>query len=238
MRSTSRYHEIVENLRVKTVVSLANLLRGIEDVVENIVIELGLETIGFRVEGLGRDGIDMVEVYIDSDTQCSKDMQISSVLVKVVCGRIKSNVDEVYKYAVLNMVSTAIDILKPFMNRDEEYMVVLLENGYAVVLQGTLGKVVVPRIPGTLFTCHTHPKSIRAIFSKEDLKSLLDLLSNKGFGSCVLSQTSCLTVYRRGLFKVDDYFKLFQLLKEIEYLDLNTLKSLNLETVDGFEIAI
>jgi hypothetical protein len=210
----------------------------VENIVEDVIEDLGLGFAMYRIEGVDKPHVDKIEVYIDVKTNCFKEVTLDNVNVRVMCRRVESNVVEVYRHLVENMVNVALDILGSFINRNEEYMVILVEKGYAIVLQGTPERVVVPVVPGTLFTCHTHPMSFRAVFSKEDVKSLLEILSSRGFGSCVTTQYSCLTIYRYSPFDLDDYFKLFNAIKEYEYLDSAILRSLNLNSVDYFEIAI
>jgi hypothetical protein len=233
-----KYHDIVRNSAIERAAFLSKLMLEIEDVVEDLVEELGIDFDMYRVEGLENVHVDSVEVYINTEARCYRELEVEDVIVEVVCRRVKPNIAEVYKYLAVNMVSIAVDLLKPFITRYEEYMAILIEDGYAVILQGSPDKVVVPMVPGTLLICHTHPRSFKAVLSKEDIRSLIELLSRRGFGFCVLSQNSCLAIYRRGFFILDDYFKLFNTMKEYGYLDSEILRSLNLSSIDYLEIAI
>lgn len=233
-----KYHEVIENGEVAKAINTARLLIEIENIVDEIAAEHQVEIHKYRIEGLENTGGNKVEVHINLDVQCSKEVTIDNTIIKVVCRKTLPNINEVYRHAAIKLAKISVNLLKPFLIREEEYMVVFIDRGSAVLLEGLPEKIVAPSIPGTLFTCHTHPKTIRALFSKEDARSLLELLSNKGLGGCAVSTSSYFVIYRRGPFILDDYFKLFKAIKELEYIDAVTLGSLGLESIEGMELII
>ncbi|MEM1525826.1 MAG: hypothetical protein QW775_01565 [Ignisphaera sp.] len=230
-----KYHTVVEDDNVAIVTKTAKLLLEIENIVDEILSEHQIEEHKYRVEGLEDPNRGTVHVYIDLNGKCSKEVSKDDKLIKVSCQRVLPNVNEIFRYIVINLAKISVNLLRPFLGREEEYMVIFLDRGSAAILEGSPEKVVAPFIPGTVFTCHTHPNTYRALLSKEDARSLLELLSNRGLGSCVISTSSCLVVYRCGPFVLDDYFKLFNAIKDQEYIDIITLSSLGLESIEGVE---
>ncbi|MEM1645335.1 MAG: hypothetical protein QXL96_05625 [Ignisphaera sp.] len=233
-----KYHEIIENNDVAKAVNIARLLIEIENIVDEVATEHQVEIHKYRIEGLEDMGGNEIKVYIDLDAKCSKEITVGGTLIKVVCKQTLPNIVEVYRRVATRLAKISVDLLRHFLTREEEYMVVFIDRSYAVLLEGSPEKVVAPSIPGTLFICHTHPNTTRALFSKEDIRSLLELLSNRGLGGCIISAYSYLIIYRCGPFTLDDYFKLFKAVKEQEYIDIATLKSLGLESIEGIELAI
>lgn len=233
-----KYHTVVEDDNVIKAAKIAKLLLEIENIVDEVLSEHQVEKHKYRVEGLEDIKRGTVHIYIDLDRRCSKEVSMDGTLIKVSCQRVLPNVNEVFRHTAINLAKISVNLLRPFLGKEEEYMVVILDRGSAAILEGSPEKVVAPFIPGTVFTCHTHPNTYRALLSKEDARSLLELLSNRGLGSCVVSTTSCLVVYRCGPFVLDDYFKLFNAIKEQEYIDVITLSSLGLESIEGIELII
>lgn len=192
----------------------------IEKVVEELAIELDVDMRRYRIEGLDVDGVsNTIFVYIDVNKECYAERYTKDVLIKIMCRKIRPNVNDIYRSTALRLTSIFVKLLKPFINRNEEYMAILLNKGVAVVLEGTSRKIVTPWIPGTLFTCHTHPNTMIPVFSERDAISLLEVLSYRGLGGCVASQSMCFTLYRCGIFAVEDYEKLFNLIKRYRLIN-------------------
>lgn len=84
-----------------------------------------------------------------------------------------------------------------------EYMLLIGGNGKAIILQGEVDKIVIPRVKSWLIA-HTHPHP-HCFFSAKDIASTRDLLSYQGLLSAVVT-TGCLAVlYRIEDFTVEDY---------------------------------
>lgn len=233
MNRIDKYYRVVENKDIAEVIRIAKIILGVEDVIEELFLDLGIDYSGYRIEYIDKD-LDEVHVYVNIGRECYKEKLVEKSAIKVMCRQTTPNTNEVYSYIALKLTEISINLLKPFLNKRNEYMAILLDEGIAIVLEGSPKKVTLPQIPGTIFACHTHPGTLTPIFSRDDVRSLLDILSSRGFGSCVLSGIACFTMFRHGPFLLEDYFRLFNVVKEYEYLDEVLMRSLHLESVDGF----
>uniref|UniRef100_A0A7C2ZC97 Uncharacterized protein n=1 Tax=Ignisphaera aggregans TaxID=334771 RepID=A0A7C2ZC97_9CREN len=235
-----RLHYIVENSDLAKVVSAANTLLKIEDAIEEVVSERDIELRGYNIEGidLSAPRKNSYVVYIDTEHNCRDEITIEDLVVKVVCKRGVASNSSIYRALAADLTRISINILAKYIAKDEEFMVLILDKGIAAVLEGMPEKVVAPYIAGTLFICHTHPNTVASAFSKEDALTLLDVMSRRGFGGCVVSRLNSLTMYRAGLFVLEDYFKIFNAANDLEHLDGETIKSLGLRTVDCFNLSI
>ncbi len=86
-----------------------------------------------------------------------------------------------------------------------EYMLLILQNGKAAILEGERDKVVIPA-KGVSFTAHTHPRG--CVPSPHDIKSLINLLFEGGLGSAVISTECGLMLFRNGPFTEEDLLAL------------------------------
>lgn len=237
MDRVGKYYRVVENKSIAEIIRIAKIILGVEDIVEELFIDLDVDYSGYRVEYIDKD-LGEVRVYVNIGRECYREKLIEKSMIKVMCKQTMPNTSEVYSYTALKLTEVSINLLKSFLDKSSEYMAILLDKGIAIVLEGSSKKITLPQIPGTIFVCHTHPGTLTPVFSRDDVRSLLDILSNKGFGGCVLSGIACFTMFRRGPFLLEDYFSLSSIVKEYEYLDEALMRSLNLESVDGFLLPI
>lgn len=86
-----------------------------------------------------------------------------------------------------------------------EYMLVVLRDGRAEVLEGEVDRVVIPEVDAVV-TVHTH--STLCTPSTTDMKSLTNLLINGGLGFGVVSPVCYLLIFRVGPFTEEDLITL------------------------------
>ncbi len=83
-----------------------------------------------------------------------------------------------------------------------EYYLGILFNGKAFLLEGEEDKVLLPRIP-QCFSAHTHPSNI-PIPSKQDLRTITQLFTDRGIGHVIETVGASLAIYRVGPITIDD----------------------------------
>ncbi len=94
-----------------------------------------------------------------------------------------------------------------------EYMYVVLDDGKAVLIEGDVDKVVIPKVNSVL-SIHTHRYG--CLPSPNDLKSLTELLFDGGLGAGIVSPECYLLIYRVGPFTEDDYIAIKNLRGSLE----------------------
>lgn len=233
MTKAGRYHKVVESKDIADIAHIVKIILEIEDAVEEVLADLDVSYSGYSISDLGKDD-NIVYVYINIDGECYREKHVGGSVIKIMCRHTTPNVNDVYSHIALRLTKISTNLLRPFLSKDSEYMVVLLDRGIAVVLEGSSKKITLPEMPGTLFACHTHPGTLVPVFSRDDARSILGILSNRGLGGCVLSSIACFTMFRCGPFLLDDYFSLLKVINEYGYLDEELLKSLHLKSVNGF----
>ncbi|MEM1541728.1 MAG: hypothetical protein QW101_03675 [Ignisphaera sp.] len=222
---TPKFHEIVRDEYLDRILMYAKVLIEVENIIEELIEDINADATGLslKIEGIYTDRIDnVVKVYTNLDKRCSLEKKVDNISIEIECKNVYPNSNEVYISLIVELMRLAIKFLKPYINRNKEYMLITIlgsKTSGTLVLEGEEKNIVIPYIPGTIFICHTHPKTYSAIFSKNDILSLLDILSNQGFGSCVITPSTQLTIYRYRPFVIEDYYKLFRIAKEYEYLD-------------------
>jgi len=102
-----------------------------------------------------------------------------------------------------------------------EYMVVVLRNGRAALLEGEVEKVRIPYVRHVA-DAHTHPRW--CFPSAPDIESLTNLLLDSGLGSAIVSPECTLVMARDGPFTEDDYLALAELRNSIRGRDYEPLK--------------
>ncbi len=107
----------------------------------------------------------------------------------------------------------ALSYLYPTLTQ-HEYALVVFEDCTAILLEGFEDRVYMPLPPiKTLFFAHTHPYSI-ATFSRRDIISLANMLSDQCIASCVIGLDGGLCIYRTRLLSEEDYIELLKLADE------------------------
>lgn len=102
-----------------------------------------------------------------------------------------------------------------------EYMVVVLRNGRAALLEGEVEKVRIPYVRHVA-DAHTHPRW--CFPSAPDIESLTNLLLDSGLGSAIVSPECTLVMARDGPFTENDYLALAELRNSIRGRDYEPLK--------------
>ena len=102
-----------------------------------------------------------------------------------------------------------------------EYMVVVLRNGRAALLEGEVEKVRIPYVRHVA-DAHTHPRW--CFPSAPDIESLMNLLLDSGLGSAIVSPECTLVMARDGPFTEDDYLALAELRNSVRGRDYDPLK--------------
>jgi hypothetical protein len=102
-----------------------------------------------------------------------------------------------------------------------EYMVVVLRNGRAALLEGEVEKVRIPYLRHVA-DAHTHPRW--CFPSAPDIESLMNLLLDSGLGSAIVSPECTLVMAREGPFTEEDYLALAELRNSVRGGDYDPLK--------------
>ncbi len=92
-----------------------------------------------------------------------------------------------------------------------EYMYVVLRDGSAELLEGEVGRIVIPSVRAALMI-HTHDTV--CIPSPNDLRTTTHILFDGGLGSGITSPTCYFLVFREGLLTEGDYLALKNLCKD------------------------
>ena len=232
MGSVLKRQTVIEREDIAELARKASILLAIEDAVDEIALELGIENPGYSIEW--PEAADTIRVYIDADAGCLREKVVDDLRIEVVCRRTEQNIRHIYREIALGMARKAAEILRQYVFGDREYIAIVLDSGSTIVLEGEPGKVVVPWIPKTFFTCHTPPHTQQPLFSRKDVESLIEILANRGFGSCVVTPYACLAVYRCGPFTLNDYFKLVSIARDYGYADKDVIDEAGLESVEGY----
>jgi len=104
-----------------------------------------------------------------------------------------------------------------------EYMLVVLQNGRAVLLEGEKNKVVIPSVKAVV-SAHTHPRN--CIPSPHDIRSLTNILLEGGLGASIVSPNCVFTIFRKGPFTENDYLALASFTRNLRKSTLNELGQL------------
>lgn len=102
-----------------------------------------------------------------------------------------------------------------------EYMVVVLRNGRAALLEGEVERVRIPYLRHVA-DAHTHPRW--CFPSAPDIESLTNLLLDSGLGSAIVSPECTLVIARDGPFTEDDYLALAELRNRVRGGEYGALK--------------
>ncbi len=87
-----------------------------------------------------------------------------------------------------------------------EYMLLITPKKIGIILEGDIDKVRIPYIK-TYVMAHTHP-SPNCFFSQKDIISSLDLFTNQGLLSAVITTTCSAIMYRVDDMTIEDYERL------------------------------
>jgi hypothetical protein len=226
------YHQIIDDSYIKDVVKKIRILFHIEDLVELHINEMDVGEIMLRIDGLTEDDINInkVVVYGEEDfIRCGYREYYEDVEISFKCNERKGYIlPEIYRILGIRLAKNVVKRLSKYLSHNREYLMMVLDNGNLIVLEGFQESITFPIIANLIFIAHTHPKTLQPIFSRKDLITTLEILSKRGIGSCVVSSTS-LCILRKNLLTLDDYEK-------FEYL-INSVKVATKDVLDmaGFE---
>lgn len=133
--------------------------------------------------------------------------------VNVSLGSSGTNYKVLYDEAIKTTLKWAIPYMKLTSLKTRrsgiEYMLIVLRDGKAEVLEGEVDRVVIPEV-NAVVTVHTH--STLCIPSTTDMKSLTNLLIDGGLGFGIVSPTCYLLIFRVGPFTEEDLITLKNLI--------------------------
>jgi len=121
----------------------------------------------------------------------------------------KSMYERVLEVFISGIVPLLKDKAKITNVKHVEYMLLIVPKKIGVFLEGDIDKVKIPFIK-TYVMAHTHP-SPHCFFSHKDIISSLDVFSNQGLISAVVTTTCSAIMYRVDDFTVDDYERLISI---------------------------
>ncbi len=149
------------------------------------------------------------------------------------------SISDLYREAAELVRKEVTSTLSPYALRcaltNVEYMLVILQNGSAAILEGERNKVSIPLTKASV-TAHTHPRG--CIPSPHDIRSLINLLFEGGLGSAIISTECGLLMIRKGPFTEDDLIALSKMRDSLSGKDLNELRNLLSSGVVGRNIMI
>ncbi len=233
-----RYSNLVENGETNHVAKLFNILLFIEDVIEIAMDELGIELDnGIEIGNLSLldtiDNINSIEINIDSNCGYNTIKYLDNVEIRIRCKKgAQYNIDKLYEKIFRKCIGLSISYLVPKIFSESEYALILLGNGKGVVLQGFEKSVRFPKISDTIFLSHTHPYSIYPAFSRADVLTGIDILSNRGIGICVYSINGYLCIYRSGVINEEDYINLMKLANSYNIIGIDVFKKYNFNYIN------
>jgi len=121
-----------------------------------------------------------------------------------------TSIKDVYNFIPYIPFKTELDLIKSFAKKTSltniEFLFLYDNNGYLSILEGELLKVKIPFIR-VIFNMHTHPEG-HCGFSVPDINSGVDLLSEGGLATSVITESCAIVMYRQGLITENDYIKI------------------------------
>jgi len=215
----------VTSSRTKEIALLNLVING----AESVIAEYGCEFIG--VELPETPGGKLIVYYSNCEELPDEGFELDQALkyglireYEFTLGKNGKKLRELYKRVRELIIKEVTSTLAPYALKcaltKVEYMLVILQNGSAALLEGERDKVVIPNIKASL-SAHTHPKG--CIPSPHDLKSLINLLFEGGLGSAIISTECGLLIVRDGLFTEDDLLALSKLRDSLSGRDVEPL---------------
>ena len=170
-----------------------------------------------KIAELIERGEEIEEEYGEVPTTDFKDLYTLQGIEGTTQGKKEHDYKELYKYfAELYskfVISTMLEYAKKTEETGVEYINILLDDGYFLILEGGEGQVVIPH-PSGLASTHLHPNV--CIFSYKDLETA-DQLFIKGYLAIGVLTTKCLLLlYRNGVYTIEDRESLLSLAKNVK----------------------
>ncbi len=119
-----------------------------------------------------------------------------------------------------------VSILKSYALRTAfegvEYMLVVLQNGRALILEGEVNKVTIPLVKATA-SLHTHPRG--CVPSPHDIRSSTHVFLDGGLVAGITSPQCSLLIFRSGPFTEEDYLGLIKFKDMLGDEDVDSIRS-------------
>ena len=148
------------------------------------------------------------------------------------------SINELYRKAI-NYFDEVFDYLDSYLLRTYleglEYIVLVLTNGKALLLEGERGRVVVPA-KNVIASAHTHPRG--CLPSPHDIRSLINMFFEGGIGLGIKSKDCTLKIVRVGPFTEKDYVELAIFRNMLRKNDLEAIKEIIKRGIIGDNIKI
>jgi len=216
----------VTSSRTKEIALLNLVINGIE----SVIAEYGCEFIG--VELPEAPGGELIVYYSDCEELPEEGFELDQAVeyglireYEFTPGKDGKKLQELYRRVRELIVKEVTSTLAPYTLKcaltEVEYMLVILQNGSAALLEGERDRVVIPNVKASL-SAHTHPRGCTP--SPHDLKSLINLLFEGGLGSAIISTECGLLIVRDGPFTEDDLLALSRLRDSLSGRDVEPLK--------------
>uniref|UniRef100_A0A7J3QDK1 Uncharacterized protein n=1 Tax=Ignisphaera aggregans TaxID=334771 RepID=A0A7J3QDK1_9CREN len=228
------YHQIIDDSYIKDVVKRIRILFHIEDLVELYINEMDMQEIMLRIDGLAEDDININKVIVYGEKvfiRCGYSEYYEDVEISFKCNERKGYIlPEIYRTLGIRLAKNVVKRLSKYLFYNREYLIMVLDNGNLILLEGFQESITFPIISSIMFIAHTHPKTLQPIFSRKDLITTLEILSKRGIGSCVVSSTS-LCILRKKPLTLDDYEKFEYLINSIEVATKDALDMAGFESL-------
>ena len=169
-----------------------------------------------KVAELIEKGEEIEEEYGEISTTDFKDLYTLEGVNGTMQGSKGHKYQELYKYFAdlysKFIISTMLGYARKTEQTEIEYINILLDDGYFLILEGEEDQVVIPH-PSALASTHLHPDV--CIFSYKDLETA-DQLFMKGYLAVGVLTTKCLLLlFRNGVYTVEDRENLLLLSKNV-----------------------
>jgi hypothetical protein len=158
-----------------------------------------------------------IEVTTDLNNLYSKDevtpLHYSEIKLGVGPYNYKILYREVYRLFVELVKEMMIEYSNLTNITNIEYLLILLNDGNFIILEGDENKIEVP-FPSGVASLHTHPDL--CIFSRKDLETISQLFSIGYLVSGVITTECGMFLYREGVFTIDDKINLTKIIKMLK----------------------
>lgn len=215
-----KYQAIIKNNHTEKIAFLARTINFLEDVLEDaeceeiLIDSHELENYTVIVDGIKcrYDLLESINVFSEKHN------------VPATIGKGDTSLRTLYEEIIDYYRETLHYKMKEYATKTiatrHEYYLGILFNGKAFLIEGEEDKVLLPRIPQCL-SAHTHPSNI-PIPSKQDLKTVTQLFTDRGIGHIIETIGASLAIYRVAPITIDD----LEIFKQLENTN-DIIKALN-----------
>ncbi len=215
-----KYQAIIKNNYTEKIAFLARTINFLEDILEDaeceevLINSHELENYTVVVDGIkcNYDLLESINIFSEKHN------------VYATIGRGDTNLRTLYEEIIDYYRETLHYKMKEYSTKTiatrHEYYLGILFDGKAFLIEGEEDKVLLPRIPQCL-SAHTHPSNI-PIPSKQDLKTITQLFTDRGIGHIIETIGASLAIYRVAPITIDD----LEVFKQLENTN-DIIKALN-----------